>query len=341
MSPNAALAVCQSGFEGLLLREMEGLGLAPAESGPGWALSGGTEAACIELRAAAFPHAILESPASVSGERVNQLAQGVLDLFSDSLRGEKIDARWPCIFAGGQDVTGLGRRVSAVEAAFLELLRKKLGRIAKLATPEKPRVGPARGLFVWFTDFGKAQVARSAYMSGQCRMADDDAAPSRSYLKIEECYGIIGAEPAQGETVCDLGAAPGGWSYSAAKRGARVVAVDNGPLKGGALGNPLIDHRRADAFGFSPGKDARYDWLFSDMLEDPHKVLKSIVVPWLSGGWCRRFVVNLKFGRVDPIALLADLRSPDSPFVKYATGVRIVHLYHDREEFTVTGTAAT
>jgi 23S rRNA (cytidine2498-2'-O)-methyltransferase len=340
MSSNGALVVCQSGFEGLLIREMECLGMTAAESGPGWVLSGAPGAGRPALREAAFPHAILESPAGISGGSVNELAQRVVDLFAESLRGERVDSPWTCAFAGGQDVTGLGRRVASVEAAFHELLRKKLGRIAKLASAEKPRVGPARGLFVWFTDFGKAQVCRSAFMSGPCRMADDDAAPSRSYLKIEESYGIIGSEPAPGETVCDLGAAPGGWSYSAAKRGARVVAVDNGPLKGGALDNALIDHRRDDAFGFSPGKDAVYDWLFSDMLEDPHKVLHSIVRPWLAGAWCRRFVVNLKFGRVDPIALLADLRAPDSPFAKHAAGVRIVHLYHDREEFTVTGTAA-
>jgi 23S rRNA (cytidine2498-2'-O)-methyltransferase len=208
-----------------------------------------------------------------------------------------VERPWPCSFAGGQDVTGLGRRVASVEAAFHELLRRKLGRIAKLATADRPRVGPARGLFAWFTDFGRAAAARDAYLCGPARMADDDAAPSRSYLKLEEAYAIIGLEPRPGESVCDLGAAPGGWSYSAAKRGARVVAVDNGPLKGGALGHPLIEHRRADAFGFSPGKDAVYDWLLCDLLEDPRKVLQSIVRPWLAGGWCRRFVVNLKFGR--------------------------------------------
>ena len=340
MSPNGALVVCQSGFEGLLAREMGGLGLPAAESGPGWALSGPDAGDVAALRGAAFPHEILEAPETVSGGGVNELAQGILDLFAGGLRGERIEAPWPCVFAGGQDVTGLGRRVSSVEAAFHALLKRKLGRISKLATADTPRVGPARGLFAWFTDFGVARVARSAFMCGQRRMADDDAAPSRSYLKVEESYGIIGAEPRPGETVCDLGAAPGGWSYSAAKRGARVVAVDNGPLKGGALGNPLVDHRRDDAFGFSPGRDAAYDWLFCDMLEDPHKVLASIVGPWLRGGWCRRFVVNLKFGRVDPIALLAELRAPDSPFATHASGVRIAHLYHDREEFTVTGTAA-
>ena len=338
MSSNGALAVCQSGFEGLLAREMEGLGLQPAGSGPGWVLAQPAAPALADrLHGAAFPHAILESPARVSGDSVNELAKAIADLFCEGLRGERIEGPWPCVFAGGQDVTGLGRRVASVEAAFHELLRKRLGRVAKLSTADRPRIGRARGLFVWFTDFSSALVARSAHMNGPCRMADDDSAPSRSYLKVEESYAIAGAEPMPGETVCDLGAAPGGWSYSAAKRGARVVAVDNGPLKGGALGHPLIDHRRADAFGFSPGRDSAYDWLFCDLLEDPHKVLHSVVGPWLSGGWCRRFVVNLKFGRVDPIALLGELRAPDSTLATRASSVRIVHLYHDREEFTVMG----
>jgi len=341
MSSNGALVVCQSGFEGLLEREMGGLGLQAAGSGPGWVLAQPAARSLGDgLHGAAFSHAILEAPARVSGDGVNGLAKAIADLFSEGLRGERIEAAWPCVFAGGQDVTGLGRRVASVEAAFHVLLRRRLGRVAKLSTADRPRLGRARGLFVWFTDFSSALVARSAFMCGPCRMADDDLAPSRSYLKVEESYAIAGAEPGPGETVCDLGAAPGGWSYSAAKRGASVVAVDNGPLKGGALGHPLIDHRRADAFGFSPGRDSAYDWLFCDLLEDPHKVLQSIVGPWLSGGWCRRFVVNLKFGRVDPIALLGELRAPDSTLATRASSVRIVHLYHDREEFTVIGTAA-
>ena len=345
MSFNGALAVCQSGFEGLLAREMAGIGLGGASSGPGWALAAPAPEpvpgrALDSLRRAAFPHAVLESPVAVAGESVNALAQGVMELFAGGLRGERIDSPWPCAFAGCPGAAGLGRRAASVEAAFKALLRRKLGRVAKLASAERPRVGPARGLFVWFTDFGRVQVARAAHMNGPSRMADDDQAPSRSYLKVEESYAIIGAEPRPGESVCDLGAAPGGWSYSAAKRGARVVAVDNGPMKGGALGHPLIEHRRADAFGFGPGGSAAYDWLFCDMLEDPRRVLESIVRPWLDGGWCRRFVINLKFGRVDPITLLSDLRSPDSPFATRAAGVRIVHLYHDREEFTVTGTVA-
>jgi 23S rRNA (cytidine2498-2'-O)-methyltransferase len=342
MSTQGALAICQPGYEAYLAREMEALGLPVREQGPGWvatAGSGGTHGPRGGWEAAAFAHQVLEAPVVLAGDRVNELARQLLDWFTGSLRGERVAEAWPCVFAGGTDAAGMAGRAASVESAFRELLARKLGRVARLASPHRPRLGPARGLFVWFTDFGRAQASREAFFCGPARMADDPAAPSRSYLKIEEAYGIIGAEPRPGESVCDLGAAPGGWSYSAAKRGARVVAVDNGPLKGGALGHPSIEHRNADAFGFSPGREASYDWLLCDLLEDPYKVLRSILAPWLEGRWCRRFVVNLKFGRVDPIALLAELRGPRSPLAR-ATGVRIVHLYHDREELTVTGTTA-
>jgi 23S rRNA (cytidine2498-2'-O)-methyltransferase len=66
-------------------------------------------------------------------------------------------------------------------------------------------------------------------------------------------------------------------------------------------------------------------------------VLQHIVTPWLARGACRRFAVNLKFGRVDPVALLRELRAPGSPFASHAPGFRVRHLYHDREEFTVVG----
>ena len=156
-------------------------------------------------------------------------------------------------------------------------------------------------------------------------------------MKVEEAYVVLGREPQPGETVCDLGAAPGGWSYSAAKRGAQVVAIDNGPLKGGALDHPRIEHRREDAFRFVPSDGAAFDWLFCDLVEEPHHVVQHIVTPWLARRWCRRFVVNLKFGRVDAIALLRELRADGSPLATHAPEARIRHLYHDREELTLVG----
>jgi len=328
------LLTCQAGFEPLLVRELAADGIAAVEHGPGWVRTE-QEFATEHL---AFPWLTLRAPVELRGESVNALAQRIAEFFLTSLNGERIEAAWPSVWLGPAEVTGLGRRVSGVEAACGEIIRKKLSRVARLAQPDIPRgAGPARGLFVWFADFGRVFVAREALVHGQRRMADDDAAPSRSYLKVEEAYIVLGREPAADETVCDLGAAPGGWSYSAAKRGARVVAVDNGPLKGGALNHPRIEHRLEDAFRFAPAEGSHFDWLFCDLVEEPHHVLQHLVTPWLARAWCRRFVVNLKFGRVDPVALLRELRAPESPFVRHAPGFRVRHLYHDREEFTVVG----
>ncbi|MEI6105625.1 MAG: SAM-dependent methyltransferase [Opitutae bacterium] len=334
------LSLCQHGYESLLERELGEAGLVVVEKGPGWARADlvGDDPIRHSLAELAFPHLTLMAPREIKGESVNALAQQLADFFFESLRGERIDTPWPCVSQMVPEVVGLGRRASAVEKAFDELLKKKLSRVAKLAVPELPRGGgPARGLFVFFADFGRIFAAREAWLGGQRRMADDEAAPSRSYLKVEEAYIVLGREPQPGETVVDLGAAPGGWSYSAAKRGAQVLAIDNGPLKGGALNHPLIEHRLEDAFKFTPPPGVVYDWLFCDLVEEPHHVMQNIVSPWLAQGWCRHFVVNLKFGHVDSLGLMREVRVPGSPFADHATNLRIRHLYHDREELTLVG----
>ena len=337
------LITCQSGFENLLVRELtENFATTPVEHGPGWVrLDDSATRSPPSAIETAFGHLTLFDPVELRGDSVNALASRIAEFFLTSLKGERIEAAWPNVWLGPQEIVGLGRRLSAVEVACGELLRKRFSRVVKLAVSDVPRgAGRARGLFVFFADFGRVLVAREAMVHGQRRMADDDLAPSRSYLKIEEAYVVFGREPAEGETVCDLGAAPGGWSYSAAKRGARVLALDNGPLKGGALGHPLITHRAEDAFKFSPAEGEGFDWLFCDLVEEPHHVLQHIVEPWLGRGWCSRFVINLKIGRVDAVALLRELRAPGSPLVRYAPGTRIRHLYHDREEFTMVGEVA-
>jgi len=334
------LSLCQHGYESLLERELGEAGLVVLEKGAGWARADlvGHDPVRQALGEMAFPQVTLMAPRELKGESVNALAQQLADFFLESLRGERIEAAWPCVFQTVAEVVGLGRRASAVEKAFGELLKKKLSRITKLATPELPRgAGQARGLFVFFADFGRVFVAREAWLGGQRRMADDELAPSRSYLKVEEAYIILGREPQAGETVVDLGAAPGGWSYSAAKRGARVIAVDNGPLKGGAVNNAMIEHRLEDAFRFQPAPGVVHDWLFCDLVEEPHHVMQNIVAPWLAHGWCRRFVINLKFGHVDSLGLLREIRAAESPFVTHAQRLRVRHLYHDREEFSLVG----
>ena len=327
---------CQPGFENWLADDLPAGSV--AERGEGWVRTSGLGADEALLDSLCFSHAALVDEVEITGDSVNALADKVVAFFFETARQERFDAAWPFLVetAGGLD--GLGRRADAVARTVSDLLKKKMSRVAKLATGDRLVTrGEARGLFLYFPDFQRALVSRRSYFGGQRRMADDALAPSRSYLKIEEAYGVLGRAPAEGESVVDLGAAPGGWSYSAAKRGARVIAVDNGPLKGGALNNPLIEHRREDAFHFRPAEGEVFDWMFCDLVEDPHHVMQNLVAPWIARGWCRRFVVMLKFGRVNPLALLSDVRARDGVLATHAREVRVRHLFHDREEFTIVG----
>ncbi len=335
----ARACLCRSGFEDMLARELADAGLRAGSPSPGLVtLGSGEPTNAMPAAGWAFASADLFPLATIAGDSVNALGGALCDWFAEALRGEQVATPWPCVFSAVDGVPGLGRRAAAVERAFHEKLSRRLGRVARLALAEaSPGTGPVRGLFAVFTGFDSVLVSRDAWLGGQRRMADDPAAPARSYLKVEEAYGVAGGAPEPGQLVCDLGAAPGGWAFSAAKRGALVTAVDNGLLKGGALDHPLVEHLQQDAFVFRPRTGQVYDWLFCDLVEEPHHVLRGVLEPWLAGRWCRRFVVNLKFGRTDANALLRELRAGDSVLGRLASGARVRHLHHDRDEFTIVG----
>jgi 23S rRNA (cytidine2498-2'-O)-methyltransferase len=273
----------------------------------------------------------------IEASGINAMAAQLLDLFLERMRGVQLPDQWPLIFRFAEGITGLGQRTKSVEKEFRARLKKRMARLERTAGSELPRGGGENtGLFVFFTDFNRLYAATEAWSGGQRRMADDPAAPSRSYLKTEEAFVVMGCEPGEGEIVVDLGAAPGGWSYSAAKRGASVVAIDNGPMKGGALYHPLIEHRRDDAFKFMPESGETYDWLFCDLVEEPHHVAR-LIEQWLKNGHCRAFVVNLKFGHANALKLLNEVLSPRGRIRPYCETLRVRHLFHDRDEFTLVG----
>jgi 23S rRNA (cytidine2498-2'-O)-methyltransferase len=323
MDKNAkVLHVGQAGFEAFLAKETGRV----IEKGPGWVLAqGGPAEPC-------FAHLSLLEPVELQAPTVNALAGAVADYFLRTSIDERYESAWPLCFEAAA-AAGLGARCRSVAEAF-RAKTSRMARVMKLSQEGRPDPGESRGLFVFLPGFGRAFAARQAWAGGQRRMADDPQAPSRSYLKVEEAYRVLGAAPRAGQSVVDLGAAPGGWSYSAAKRGALVLAVDNGPLKGGASGHPAIKHAAADAFKFRPQRPA--DWLFCDLLDDPRKVL-GLLRLWAQSRWCDRFIVNLKFGRIDPLLLLQEAFSPRAGIAPRCALLRARHLYPDREELTLAG----
>jgi 23S rRNA (cytidine2498-2'-O)-methyltransferase len=255
--------------------------------------------------------------------------KSVADWFCDAIRTLKIENPWVITWFKFSE-NGYLPDVNKAQKV-LEILKKKISRVVKLASVSYPTINTiSDGLFIVEAEEGLF-ISRSAIFSGPRRMKDDPAAPSRSYLKIEEAFSVFGREPETGESVIDLGAAPGGWSYAAAKRGARVIAIDNGPMKNGAAGHKNITHVRADAFRWEPERSA--DWLFCDMVEEPSRVL-ALLKQWINKKLFVCAVVNLKCGHTEPFDILKLVKSSNglSSMVKE---FRCSHLYHDRDEFTI------
>lgn len=177
----------------------------------------------------------------------------------------------------------------------------------------------------------------SPWPGGAHHARRDDAAPSRSTLKLEEALALMDDPPRPRARAIDLGAAPGGWSYALLKRGCRVLAVDNGPLTIAGLDElpGELEHLRADGMAFKPPTAwLPADWWVSDMLVPPGKAL-GLLRRWLGQGWCRRFVVNFKLPQANPLPALA----PVQDYLASLPGARwhLRHLYHDRQEVTLFG----
>ena len=172
----------------------------------------------------------------------------------------------------------------------------------------------------------------SPFVGADPRFVEDRAGPpSRAYLKLWEALTRLGAWPQPGELCVDLGAAPGGWTWVLAGLGARVLAVDRAPLAPEVAAMPGVVVRRESAFGLDPGSVGAVDWLCSDVIAYPARLL-ALVRGWIAAGAARRIVCTVKFqGGTDHAAAEAFAAIP---------GGRVVHLFHNKHELTFLWTAS-
>ncbi len=151
---------------------------------------------------------------------------------------------------------------------------------------------------------------------------DRTGPPSRAYLKFWEACTRIGAWPQPGETCLDLGAAPGGWSWAAAKLGAQVTAVDKALLAETVAAMFNIVQRPGSAFALDPEP---VDWLLSDIIAYPARLL-ALTRRWIDANAPRHIICTLKFqGDTDHQTAAAFAAIP---------GGRVMHLFHNRHELT-------
>ena len=189
---------------------------------------------------------------------------------------------------------------------------------------------PAAPLGSWtLLDQGTVLAApncTSPFAHGEVHFVEDRSGPpSRAYLKLWEALTLLGTRPQPGETCLDLGASPGGWSWALQRMGAKVIGVDRAPLAPEIARLPGIEHRSESAFALDPRSLGPVDWLFSDLVCYPPRLL-ALIERWLAAGACRRFLVTIKFqGETDHATARRFAAIP---------GSQLRHLFHNKHELT-------
>ena len=254
--------------------------------------------------------------------------------------------------------TNAGKLLTTFTRRFQPLLENALREQGRLQddTQNTVRPEPVEGsvrkgklprLHIFFPDknsvlIGTSDPHNSAdAIMGIVRQQMPAEAPSRSTMKLAEALEVFMDRSEQtrllrqGMTAVDLGAAPGGWTWQLVKRGIRVTAIDNGPMKGALINHPLVQHLKQDGFKFAPRKAV--DWLVCDMVEKPSKVAL-LIGEWFAAGWCKHAIFNLKLPMKQRVAALDSAlggirKRLDEEGINYRLMAK--QLYHDREEVTV------
>jgi 23S rRNA (cytidine2498-2'-O)-methyltransferase len=292
----AAAYLAAEGFEAPLAEELRRAGVAVAAWHGRLALSPDPPVR------AAWALDAWTAPVEVAAPSIRQAAQAL----------RAIQRNW-----GGYNVEH-HRRAALITAALPPV---------KAAALRFPEPAPSSHLGAWTLLDAERLLASPAktspWINGECRFEEDRIGPpSRAYLKLQEALTRLGSHPVAGETCIDLGASPGGWTWTLAGLGAQVTAVDRAPLDPRVAALPNVEMRLDSAFGMAP---ERTDWLFSDVVAYPARLL-GLIRRWIDAGAAGRIVCTVKFqGETDHDAADAFAALP---------GGRLVHLFHNRHELT-------
>ena len=159
---------------------------------------------------------------------------------------------------------------------------------------------------------------------------DHENPPSRAYLKIQEAlceaafsFGV--SLPGPGSRCFDAGACPGGWTWVLTQLGAEVFAVDRAELNGRLMAHPQVQFMKHDAFTLPPEELGKFDWVFSDVICYPERLL-GWVEKWLASGMTRNMICTIKMqGDIDWEQVSRFAAIPHS---------RVLHLNYNKHELT-------
>ncbi|MCR5217367.1 SAM-dependent methyltransferase [Treponema sp.] len=159
---------------------------------------------------------------------------------------------------------------------------------------------------------------------------DHENPPSRAYLKIQESLSLASyffdvELPSEKSRCFEAGACPGGWTYVLVNLGSQVYAVDRAPLADSLMNNPKVTFAAHDAFTLTPEEIGDCDWVFSDVICYPERLL-SWIKTWLESGRTKKMICTIKMqGEIDWDLVAQFAAIPDS---------KVVHLGYNKHELT-------
>lgn len=217
--------------------------------------------------------------------------------------------------------SGHQRRQALMEAALPHVGARPL-RFGEAAP-----TAPLGAFTLWEHDLLLASPSTtSPFADGEAHFEENRTEPpGRAYLKLWEAFTLDGRRPQPGELCVDLGASPGGWTWVLAGLGARVFSLDKAELAPQVGCLPNVNHCLGSGFGLDPRHVGRVDWLFSDMICYPERLLQ-VVRQWIEARACAHVVCTLKFQAETDHAVSRALAA--------IPGGRLLHLFCNKHELT-------
>jgi 23S rRNA C2498 (ribose-2'-O)-methylase RlmM len=276
------------------------------------------------LRDPCFAHQVLPAAKLLESRSGTELAAAVLSHVEALIPGatvaaERIHVSTPELQRQRSDARQAHPLDSAAQALAQLLAVKATGRAAKKALTAAPHT-----LRVLLVHPGSAWVSLrldpaaplllawpSPRIGGQ--LLDERArdAPSSAWRKLAEALLLLDADgaagPGVGDTVVDLGAAPGGFTRVMLERGARVIAIDRADLDDELERDPRVAHWRQDAFSVAPSIKEPVQWWLCDVIDAPQRTL-GLARKVLARPDTRGLVFTLKLKRPLDTALLDEAR---------------------------------
>ncbi|HAT9161153.1 TPA: SAM-dependent methyltransferase, partial [Legionella pneumophila subsp. pneumophila] len=162
---------------------------------------------------------------------------------------------------------------------------------------------------------------------GQCYFIEDKAnPPNRAYLKLWEALFLLNKYPRPGETVLDLGASPGGWTYVMQSVGTQVTSVDKAELDTKIMALPRVSFLKQSAFALDPEQlTESYDWVLSDVACYPDRAY-TLIKKWIASKKARQLIFTIKLqGQTDLNTIKRFQSIPNS---------KVINLFYNKHEVT-------